>query len=203
MNTEHPTDSDGTASDSDTDSNDSTSLEPRYYHLDIITEATDVLLQLGPSREPRELMQFLMLIPFDGRIPQHHRLFWQGNFPPVFLDVILDQAWYASFAVDSPEEGPATSVWSERSTSALVGIPLYTVKHRIIADLSCLVSYSKYCGWRSSFLVIYCSQPAILWRMKRFPQGYDRSFNVYRPSSNCCGVSNTLPSVISLDQGLQ
>ena len=149
MNTEHPTPATAI------DFNNSTSLlqlpagsaaDSPHYHLDIVTVATKTLSRLGSSRDPRGFLAYLKTIPFDGRTPEHHRSFWQANFPSVFLDVISDQAWYASFAVDSPEGGPEISVMSEQSTAASVQIPLYTVRHRMIADLSYLMIYRDCCG---------------------------------------------------------
>lgn len=98
---------------------------PSYY-LDIITMVVKALSQLAPSREPGELVLLMESLPFDGRMPDHHRSLWQANFPSVFLDVILDRAWYASFPIDDPVGGPAFPALSEQSISALVAIPLYT-----------------------------------------------------------------------------
>ena len=104
------------------------------YHLDIVTKATKTLSHLGSSRDPKELVRFLVSVPFDGRIPEHHKSFWQADFPPVFLVVISDQAWYASFAIEHPVGGPAISVLSEQSTSALVVILLHVATRRMTAD---------------------------------------------------------------------
>ena len=103
-------------------------LDSQRYHLvDVMMKATKALSQLGPSREPRELTLFMRSIPFDGRIPDHHGPLWQAGFPSVFLDVILDRAWYASLPIDGSVGEPEFSALSEQSISALVNIPPYTV----------------------------------------------------------------------------